>query len=329
MNAEENALDLLRAHKKFVLTSHMSPDGDGVGSQLALGRALKGLGCDVTIINPSPVPWNLRFLLAYPKEITTPADWPSPARHFQGALTVVLDIGDFDRLGAVRPFLSAGDGILVVDHHRLERVDGVHFLVDTSACATGHVTARLLEKLGVPLSPEIAEPLYVALHTDTGGFRYPGTSPELHRLVAKLLEAGADPQKIYTEIYERLSEGRLRLMGEVLSTTTVSPGGKIAWIVLRQSMLGKAGARMEEADDLVNFTLQIDGVVAGFYFKELDNGRTKVSCRSRGDFAIDRFVSPWGGGGHRNAAGVRLDMPVDEAIGLLTSKLAALLEPGE
>lgn len=326
MEIGERELRLLRSHRKFVLTTHMSSDGDGVGSQLALARGLTAIGCDVSVINPTQVPKNLTFLQKYNREIVTPEDLASPEVAFHGALCVVLDIGAFERLGAVRPYIRQSEGVMVVDHHRMERVSGVHYLVDTAACATGEVTARILDALQVSFTVDIAEPLYAAIYTDTGGFRYPGTTPETHHLAARLLSAGVDPQKVYTEIFERQSPMRLRLTGEVLSTLRVSAKGKVAWICIERSLLDKLGAQWEDADDLVNYTLQIDGVVAGFYFKHLDTGLTKVSCRSRGDFAIDRFVGQWGGGGHHHAAGVRLSANMDEAINLLVPAATAELE---
>lgn len=328
--ALETAIRLLRDHHKFVVTTHMSSDGDGVGSQLALSRGLRSLGAEVFCVNPTPLPDNLRFLVQMPDEIVTPRELEAPEEIFRGALTVVVDMGAFDRLGAVQSFARQSEGILVIDHHRLEKERGVEYLVDEKACATGDVVAGVLERLSVPLTLDIAEPLYVAIHTDTGGFRYPGTTPETHLLASKLLATGVDPQKVYTEIFERQTLNRIRLTGAVLGSMRVSPGGKIAWIEVRRDMVRKLGARLEDADDLVNYTIQIDGVVAGFYFKELDRGATKVSCRSRGDFAIDRFVSPWGGGGHAHAAGVRLELHIDDAERLvIESAVAALEDPEE
>lgn len=315
MPEPSNELDLLRTHRKFVLTTHISSDGDGIGSQLALARGLKSAGCEVAIINATPVPQNLLFLLQTPDEIITPAAGEDLRRFFTGALTVVLDMGAFERLGSVLDAARRdSEGILVVDHHRMEKDPDVHYLLDVEACATGEVTARILDALRIPVTFDIAEPLYVAIHTDTGGFRYPGTTPATHQLVARLLEAGVDPQKVYTEIHERLSLKRLRLTGAILSTVKTSKDGKVAWIQVRRDMLDSLDACMEDADDMVNFTLQVDGVVVGFYFKELEPGLTKVSCRSRGKFAIDKFVNRWGGGGHQHAAGVRLKMGIDEAI---------------
>lgn len=329
MSPFETALALLRDHRRFVVTTHMSSDGDGVGSQLALARGLEHLGGEVACVNPTPVPPNLHFLMKAPSEILTPRDLPNPESLFRGALTVVVDMGAFDRLGSVLPLAKQSEGILVIDHHRLERQKMAQYLIDESACATGQVVHRLLTALGVPLALDIAEPLYAAIHTDTGGFRYPGTTPDTHRLAATLLEAGVDPQRVYTEIFERQTAARLRLTGAVLQTLRRSPGGKVAWIEVRQEMVRRVGAKLEDADDLVNYTVQLDGVVAGFFFKELDGEATKASCRSRGEFAIDRFVGRWGGGGHHHAAGLRIDLPIDSAERLVIQAAVEELEGGE
>jgi phosphoesterase RecJ-like protein len=329
MEISERTLDLFRSHRKFVLTTHMSSDGDGIGSQLALARGLRSLGCEVKLINPTPVPENYKFLLESPGEIVTPADMKDRRSPFAGALTVVLDMGAFERLGAVLPLTRLSEGMVVIDHHRMDKKAGIQYILDTSACATGEVTARVLDALHVPFDRSIAEPLYVAIHTDTGGFRYPGTTPETHRLAARLLECGVDPQRVYTEIFERQSPVRLRLTGEILSTLKISPCGKVAWMFTNRAMLERAGAQWDDADDMVNFTLQVDRVVAGFYFKGLDTGLTKVSCRSRGDFPIDQFVSKWGGGGHPHAAGVRMDLPLQEALDLIIPEAIKVLEEKE
>lgn len=328
MTWNPRALELVRGGERFALATHISSDGDGVGSQLALARGLTKLGREVSIVNPTPVPENLRFLLSEPHEISILDDLTDPSGIFLGAVGVVLDMGAPDRLAGVLDWMRRCEALVVVDHHPMGEEPGMEYLLDTAASSTGEVTWRLLEALGVPLDLSLAEPLYVALHTDTGGFRYPGTTPETHRLAARFLEAGVDSQRVYTELYERISFDRLRLTGEVLATLRVSPGGKVASMHLTRELLEKARARIEDGDDLVNYTLLVDGVQAGFYFKEISEAVTKVSCRSRGDFAINEFVGRWGGGGHPHAAGLRLDLPLREAETLVLSEAARILEGG-
>ena len=326
MTLDENKIDLLRSESRFVLSTHISSDGDGIGSELALGRGLKRLGREVFIVNPTPVPENLTFLLDRPEEILTLEQVDDPAALFTDSFTVILDMGALDRLGPVLPMAMKSRGILVIDHHHLEVQEGMSYLLDTSACATGQVTVDILDRMGIEVDFQIAEPIYAAIHTDTGGFRYPGTTPETHNLAARLLAAGISPQKIYTEIYERQSLIRLKLSGIILSTLDVCCSGAVAHMELTSRMLKETGASVEDGDDLVNYTLLIDGVVAGFYFKELGQSATKVSCRSRGDFPINEFVSQWGGGGHIHAAGVRMDLPLREAKQLILTAAEKALQ---
>jgi len=329
MTLEPRVLELIEKGSRFVLTTHISSDGDGIGSQLALGRGLRSRGKDVRIVNPTPVPENLRFLLQDPGEIEIVSDLKDADRLFVDALTVVLDMGAFDRLGGVLPLARKSRGILVVDHHPMTLREGAEYLLDTEACATGEVTARILDALGIPLDAALAEPLYVAIQTDTGGFRYESTTPGTHRFAARLLETGVDPQRVYSEIYERQSPERLRLMAAVLATLEVSPSGAVASMTLTREHLARTGARVEDGDDLVNYTLTLEGVKAGFYFKEIAPDRTKVSCRSRGEFPINEFVSRWGGGGHLHAAGLRLDVPLDRAREMILSAAREALEPSQ
>jgi bifunctional oligoribonuclease and PAP phosphatase NrnA len=316
----ERGIQLLSEKKRFVLTTHLSADGDGVGSQLALARGLKRAGREAIIINPTPLPENLKFLLRQGDEISVLGDIQDPWPHFSGAVGVILDMGAPDRLAGVLSLIRRCDSVLVIDHHPMDLEPGMEYLLDTSASSTGEVTLKILDQLGVPLSLDLAEPIYVAIYTDTGGFRYPGTTPQTHRLAARLLETGVDPQRSYTELFERLSQTRLRLTGEILSTMRLSPSGKVASMVLTQNTLDKTGARIEDGDDLVNYTLLVDGVLAGFYFKELGMDLTKVSCRSRGSFAINEFVGRWGGGGHAHAAGLRLEMSIAAAQNLILNE---------
>ncbi|MEJ2367221.1 MAG: DHH family phosphoesterase [Acidobacteriota bacterium] len=326
MELEERLIRRLVECRNIVICTHMSSDGDGIGSELALGRGLAGLGHTVHMINPTPVPQSLTFLLKYPDEIRTIDSLDAPHKLFAEALTVVVDMGAFERLGDVLPYARSSRGILVIDHHRLKREPGADYMLDTEASATGEVVARILEHLGIPLALDLAEPIYAALYTDTGGFRYSGTTGATHRMAGTLLDAGVDPQKIHTEIFERQSKRRLRVLGRVLQSLEGSPGGKIVWMQATQRDLQALGATMDDADDLVNYTMQVDGVQAGFYFKELSGEATKVSCRSRGNFAVDQFASRWGGGGHAHAAGIRIALPLDRAKDEIISAAVSVLE---
>jgi len=318
-------VELVQNNDKFLITTHISPDGDGIGSALALSRGLKTLGKKAIIVDHSPTPSNLKFLLEDDSEIIQPAALPrgfNPEDHF----ALVVDMGAFDRLGSVLPIIRKCRGMLVIDHHIVEIPEGVHSLIDPSACATGEVIYNLLKSLGLQITRQIAEPLYAAIETDTGGFRFAGTSAATHLLASELLAAGVDPAKVYSEIYEKQSALRLRLTGEVLSTLWVSPQGKVATIELTQSLLKKLNARIEDGDDLVNHLMTIDGVEAGFYFKELGSEKTKVSCRSRNGLNLGEFLSEWGGGGHAFAAGLLIERNIASSKRAIIDKALRILE---
>ena len=326
MAIKADILEIFSTHERFIITTHISPDGDGIGSALALCRGLRSLGREAFILNHSKTPDNLRFLLKDDSEIVGPGSLPSgfnPGGYF----SVVVDMGAFDRLGSALPVIQKCKGILVIDHHIVDIPTGVSSLIDSSASATGEVIHDLLSRLNIKMTKEIAEPLYAAIETDTGGFRFSGTTPSTHRLAAELLALGVDPSRIYCEIYEKQSAVRLKLTGEVFSTLWISPGGKIAIMELRQEMLLKLGARIEDGDDLVNHLMTIDGVKAGFYFKELGPEKTKISCRSR-DKMLDLgvFLSEWGGGGHAFAAGLLIDKNIETAKRYIIDKATGILE---
>lgn len=326
MVIKTDILEIFSTYERFIVTTHISPDGDGIGSALALCRGLRCLGKVAFIINHSKTPENLRFLLNDDSEIVGPDSLASefdPGDYF----SVVVDMGAFDRLGSALPVIQKCKGILVIDHHIVDIPPGVSSLIDSSASATGEVVHDLLSKLNIKMTKEIAEPLYAAIETDTGGFRFSGTTPSTHRLAAELLALGIDPSRIYSEIYEKQSAVRLKLTGEVFSTLWISPGGKIAIMELRQEMLLKLGARIEDGDDLVNNLMTIDGVKAGFYFKELGQEKTKISCRSR-DKRLDLgvFLSEWGGGGHAFAAGLLINKNIETAKRIIIDKATGILE---
>ncbi len=319
-------LEIFSTNERFIVTTHISPDGDGIGSALALCRGLRSLGKEVFILNHSKTPENLRFLLKDDSEIMGP-DSLEPGFDPRDHFSVVVDMGAFDRLGSVLPIIQRSKGILVIDHHIVDIPPGVSSLIDSSASATGEVVRDLLRRLNIKITKEIAEPLYAAIETDTGGFRFSGTTPSTHRLAAELLESGVEPSRIYSEIYEKQSAVRLKLTGKVFSTLWISPGGKIAIMELRREMLSKLGARIEDGDDLVNHLMTIDGVKAGFYFKELGPDKTKISCRSR-DKKLDLgvFLSEWGGGGHAFAAGLLINENIETSKRIIVDKAVHILE---
>lgn len=325
MVLKEEIIELFTNNSEFVITTHISPDGDGIGSALALKRGLNLINKKAYIVNHSKTPKNLSFLLQNEKEILSLEEFQKEIK-LKDYVSVVVDMGCFERLGSVLDSIKTGREIVIIDHHIVEVPENVFSLIDTKASATGEVVFDLLNRLKIPLEKEVAEPLYTAIETDTGGFRFSGTTPKTHLVVSKLLETGIDPSYIHTQLYEKESPTRIRVLGEVLSTLSLTPKGKIAYIQLRQDMLKKLNARIEDGDDLVNYLMIIDGVEAGFYFKEISENVTKVSCRSRGKINLDKFLSQWGGGGHPQAAGLLMKENISTAISIIISKASEIIE---
>jgi phosphoesterase RecJ-like protein len=305
-----NSLALLRSiidrSRSFVLTTHMNPDGDGLGSECAVARYLKRHGKNVRIINHSATPANLRFLSAL-----FPIETFEQAAHSEAILTAdaifVLDTNHPDRLASMKPFYLENRGAKVcIDHHP----DPAEFkdlcMIDEASSATGEILYRVLRELDADsIDAETATALYAAIMTDTGSFRFPKTDPEVHAICSDLLARGADPVRIYEELYERGPVGRLRLLGMVLSQLTLAHGGKVAWFSVTKEMFAQTGTAEPDTDAFVPYALGVDGVQIGLMFTELD-GLVKVSFRSKGSIPVNALAREFGGNGHLNAAGARV-----------------------
>ena len=300
---EQAIRDLLRARKNFVLTTHINPDGDAIGSELAMALFLREAGKTATIINHSPTPAVYDFL-----DPAGTIRQYSPARDnglLAGAeVIVVLDANRSDRTASMEaPLLASRATKVCIDHHLDPGSFADLTLVDEDATSAGEIVYRLL--VGHPLSPDVASALYTAIMTDTGSFRYPRVDPAIHRIVAHLLECGADPVALYSKVYERWSPGRIHLLGETLARLKTDAEGRIASVAITQEMLKRTGTAEEDTDNFTMYPMSLQGVVLGILFLELPDG-VKVSFRSRGKIPADELAREFGGNGHRNAAGARL-----------------------
>jgi len=318
----ERLLPLLRGARRVVLTTHVNPDGDALGSELALASAWTASGASVAIINCSSTPFVYRFLDPTSSIRVYDAGRDDPVIA-DADLLLVVDTNHPDRLRCMETSFSAATGTKVcIDHHLDPAPFAAHYLVDPEATSTGEILYHLLIRwLGAPLSPVVATALYCAIMTDTGSFRYPRVDPEIHRIVAHLIECGADPVAVYSQVYERWSGGRLQLLGEMLSGLTLSSGGRIAAVSVTRGMLERTGTSEEDTDNFTIYPMSVDGVVAGMLFLELGDG-VKISFRSRGDVAINELAKEFGGNGHKNAAGARIPGAALETIRPVVVKAA-------
>jgi len=317
-------VEIVRPRQRFVLTTHVRPDGDGLGSMLALADALHRQGKAARMVVASSVPPRYDFL---DPERRICRFQPPGDEYRDAEAVVVLDTGAWGQLGDFGNFLrSLTVPKVVIDHHLTQDDLGAVRLVDTTAEATGRLVFEAVSALGGPLSEGAAHALFVAVAMDTGWFRHSNTTPATFALAARLQEAGARPTEAYGELFERNSLGRLRLTGLVLQRLTTVHGGRTAYTEIRKGDYEATGSTPQDSEDLVNYTRGLEGVEVGLFFMEQPRGGVKVSFRSRGAVDVARLAEQFGGGGHKLASGAILDTTLAEARNRVLDAVRTALE---
>ncbi|HVX87955.1 MAG TPA: DHH family phosphoesterase [Gemmatimonadales bacterium] len=291
---------------RVCLTTHVNPDGDGLGSEVGLALLLRALGANVVITNPTPTPSRYGFLFDGLPGLDKTKEAVKELR--RADLIIVLDIADLGRLGMLAETVKErGVTVACVDHHvsKGDLPPGPRY-VDAEAAATGELIRELARANGWELTPEAARALYVAIVTDTGGFRFSNTKARTLRAAADLLECGIDPEAVYVELYSKAPEGRVRLMAEALQTLVVEHDVGMAWVTIPPGSLERHGVDPDDLDGVVEYARSIDGVRLGLLFREIAGGRIKVSFRSIGGVDVAKLAAQFGGGGHAKAAGASL-----------------------
>jgi phosphoesterase RecJ-like protein len=309
-----NIQTLIQGHRRCVLTTHVNPDGDGLGSELALARALQKLGKETSIINHSPTPENyqwmdpdgtiIQFVPERDRDLILNAD-----------IIFVVDTNQPDRLRSLSPFVLDSKAVkVIIDHHLEPHPMGNHYFIDDEATSTGEIIYRIVTTLGEGLMDnDIARWIYTAIMTDTGSFRFPRTDSEIHRIAAHLLEFNISPIEVYANVYEGWSQGRMRLLGEVLDSMKTAHDGRLAYVVCTQAMFKATGTSEIETDNFTTYPMSVRGVQVGILINELQNG-VKISFRSKGTIPINQLAKEFGGNGHLNAAGARVHETNLEAV---------------
>ena len=307
--------EMLDGAQNLILSTHMNPDGDGLGSQLAMASYLKNQGKKCTIFNPSPVPEDLQFLAEYAD--FKHYDRPSHKHMLPLAdLAVIFDIGEYGRLGYIGEDLKETDlPILSIDHHPHRDPNGFsHFVHDVSACATGYLIYDFLKYANgseVVLSEGAAKGLYVALMTDTGSFRFSNTDAAAHDMAGKLIQLGVKPHELYQEIYESMPMEKVKLLSACLENIRLACNGRLAWFTITRDMIADAGASNEHVGGFTDTVRSVKGVEVAVMIHELGDRRTRLNFRSKGRVTIDGLAREFGGGGHRFAAGAVVDQPLE------------------
>ena len=325
--AREVAAALDRS-RHVVLTTHVNSDGDGVGSEIALVHLLMALGKRVAIANPSPVPGRYAFLRDPVAAYDRTGDAVRALR--EADLFLVLDIADVGRLGHLgAPLAQRGIVTACIDHHLSPgSLPPGPRMVDAAAAATGELVYDLAVTAGWPIPPQVAEALYVAMLTDTGGFRFANTAPRVLRVAASLLEHGVHPERVYEQVYATAPAGRLRLTAEVLDTLVVEPDVGLSWLTVPAGAIERYQTTADDLEGLAEMARSVQGTRMALLFRPLANGNIKVSFRSVGDVDVSSFARGFGGGGHAKASGASLAGTLDEVQRIVLGAARQLLREG-
>lgn len=307
LTAAEALAEVLVPGRRVCLTTHVNPDGDGLGSEVGLAHLLRANGVDVAIANPTPTPARFDFLFRELPKVDRTAEAVKTLRSAE--VIVVLDIADLGRLGMLAATVAERQvPTACIDHHVSPGTlpPGPRY-VDPGAAATGELIAEIALANRWPITIPVARALYVALVTDTGGFRFSNTHPRTLRIAAELLETGLDPEGIYLDVYANAPPGRPRLLAEALQTLVLEEDVGLAWVTVPPGAVERHQVTVDDLDGVVEFPRSIAGVRMALLFREIAQGRVKVSLRSVGGVDVAAFARPFGGGGHVHAAGVALE----------------------
>lgn len=315
-------LESLFSAERILIVGHMNPDGDSLGSQLGLAKALERRNAQFAIINEGIIPNNYLFLPGI-DAVRSVDEINADGQEFD--LAVCMECSNRDRIGRVDKFIHNGCRIVNIDHHSDNSKFGHLNLLDFSAAAAGEMVYELLVAGGVDITPEIATNLYTAILTDTGRFRFNSTTPKCLRIAADLMEKGADPSHITDMVYFNQSIGSLRLTGEVLLGLEYHLDNRVCFMTITDEMLQRNNSGKEDTEGLVNYTLRAEGTKIGALFSEREAGITKVSLRSVNDVSVIEVAARNGGGGHKNACGCTLNVGIEEARVKILNDIRELL----
>jgi len=306
-------VDIVKQHNSFVLTSHMRPDCDAIGSELALALALRTLGKQVRIVNGDAVPPHIAFV--DPKHDVAVLGRDVQPADVRPDVLIVLDTSAWGQLGPMADVVRDSSARkVVIDHHVNQDDMGALVFKDTDSEATGRLVLAAIDALGVAVTPEIASPLFAAIATDTGWFRFNSVTALTFAAAGRLVHSGAKPSAIFAALYEQNTLARLYLQGRILSAAKTDLGGRLIYSTATQNDLAETGAEATDTEDVVNRLLGVADVEVALLFLELGPKETKVSLRSHTSFDVRKIAEQFGGGGHAAASGVRYPGPLAPAV---------------
>ena len=303
----------LKKSNHVLLASHTNPDGDAIGSLLAIGIALDWLNKKIFLFNESPIPAVYRFLPFIERidhEIPETLEFDT---------AVILDCGNFQRIGKGTHAASRIPVILNIDHHITNNNFGTCQLVDTKACSTAEIVYRTIKEMGIPINSTIATSIYTGILTDTGSFRFSNTNKSAFAICEEMIGCGVNPYEVAQHVYGTYSLGRIRLLNLALDSIEISANGKLSMMTITQEMIYETGTNSEDIDGLINYAKRIEDVKVAALIQEQKSDSDQssglktfhVSLRSDGTFDVSAIASAFGGGGHPGAAGFNIETTLE------------------
>jgi phosphoesterase RecJ-like protein len=320
----DQIINHIKGANHILLASHSDPDGDAVGSLLALGIAIGRRGQKTTIYNASPIPAVYRFLPSVKRIV----------RHIKKAstydLALIMDCGDLPRIGAASTTISQIPVIINIDHHISNTGFGDIQLIDPLACSTAEIVYRLIKALEVPIDKSIATSIYTGILTDTGSFRFSSTNQAAFAISREMAELGVEPHDVAQHVYGTYSLGRIKLLNLALDSIEISENGKLSIMTVTGTMFAETGTHPEDVDGMINYARRIEDVKVAALIQEQQNGKSNsnshcryhVSLRSDGTVDVAAIAGSFGGGGHASAAGFQIEATLTE----LKSDITALAQ---
>jgi|TARA_B110000263_G_scaffold247991_1_gene261966 phosphoesterase RecJ-like protein len=323
--------DLINKSKTILLSTHVNPDGDGLGSEIGFYYHLKNIGKECRIINVSPLPEIYECI--DPDGVIETYSFDKNKWINQVDVTILFDIGDFKRINEIYPEIK-NSKIVLFDHHPLQKENPYSVIVlDLGSPATGYMVWKYLQYLSIEsyeLDIISANALYAALITDTGSFRYGSTHSDAHLMAAHLLDSGVKPYEIHRAIYEQRKLSQVRLMSHVIQALQFSDDKKIAWFVINSEMLQLSGADLTDIDGFTEFVRTIKGVEVAFMIQQVAESTHRINFRSSGNYVINDVAKVFGGGGHIYAAGASVvGVPTKEIESQILKQLIKKINNGD
>lgn len=317
----EAAARYIREHDRFLVVSHLQPDGDAASSTCAVGWLLEQCGKEFVMVNEDAIPSKFNYLYGYDQIISVKEERPSEwFRHI-----ICIDCADFKRVGVVAELFEENYDLLNIDHHPTNDRYGSVNLIKDDAAATVELLYDLVTLMDIPWTKEAAECIYTGLLTDTGGFRYSSTSPKVMNIAAQLLAHGVQGAELAEHLLETISFAHIQLLKRALASLEFSEDRRIAWMRVSTEDLQATGAGSDDMEGLVNYPRNIEGVAVGILFKQAEGDDIKISLRSGGEANVSRIAQEFGGGGHVRAAGATVQGTMDAVVDQVIHTVKAAL----